>query len=118
MREYTFTDGGYTFERIDKKAARRAYKNGLRVLLCPVNLRPGKPYHPETSISGKAPATFEEALNAFEYYNIRDNETGRYTAFYIPVVTVDRFTGKAPTAATLETVKQYDYRYIGGSINE
>ena len=71
MKKYTFTDGGYTFQRIDKKAARRAYNNGLRVMLCPVNLRPGYPYHPETSISGKAAATFEEALNAFEFYNIR-----------------------------------------------
>ena len=114
MREYTFTDGGYTFERVSKATARKAYKNGLRVLLCPVNLRPGYPFHPETSISGKAKATFEEQLNAFEYYNIRNRETGLYTAFYIPVVLVDAFTGKKPTAATLETVKQYDYRYIGG----
>ena len=96
------------------EAARRAYNNGLRVMLCPVNLRPGYPYHPETSISGKAAATFEEALNAFEFYNIRGNETGHYTAFYIPVREVDRFTGEAPTAATLGTVTQYDYRYIGG----
>ena len=59
MKKYTFTDGGYTFQRIDKKTARRAYNNGLRVMLCPVNLRPGYPYHPETSISGKAAATFE-----------------------------------------------------------
>lgn len=118
MKKYTFTNGGYTFKRIDKKAARRAYENGLRVLLCPVNLRPGYPFHPETSISGKAPATFEEALNAFEYYNIRNSETGFYTAFYIPVVEVDRFTGEAPTAATLETVEQYDYRYIGGLNDE
>ena len=91
MKKYTFTDGGYTFQRIDKKAARRAYNNGLRVMLCPVNLRPGYPYHPETSISGKAAA-----------------------AFYIPIREVDRFTGEAPTAATLGTVTQYDYRYIGG----
>jgi hypothetical protein len=53
-------------------------------------------------------------VNAFENYNCTDNETGRYTAFYIPVVTVDRFTGEKPTAATLGTVTQYDYRYIGG----
>ncbi len=46
MKKYTFTDGGYTFQRIDKKAARRAYNNGLRVMLCPVNLRPGYPLPP------------------------------------------------------------------------
>lgn len=34
MKKFTFTDGGYTFQRIDKKAARRAYNNGLRVMLC------------------------------------------------------------------------------------
>ena len=114
MRKYTFTDGGYTFQRIDKKSARRAYNNGLRVMLCPVNLRPGYPYHPKTSISGKAAATFEKAVNAFEFYNCTDNETGRYTAFYIPVVTVDRFTGETPTAYTLGTVKQYDYSVMEG----
>lgn len=114
MKKYTFTDGGYTFQRIDKKAARRAYNNGLRVMLCPVNLRPGYPYHPEISISGKAAATFEEALTAFEFYNLRGKETGRYTAFYIPVVTVDRFTGETPTAYTLGTVKQYDYSVMEG----
>lgn len=42
------------------------------------------------------------------------NETGRYTAFYIPVVTVDRFTGETPTAYTLGTVKQYDYSVMEG----
>ena len=66
------------------------------------------------AISGKAAATFEEALNAFEFYNLRGKETGRYTAFYIPIREVDRFTREAPTAATLGTVTQYDYRYIGG----
>lgn len=114
MNKYSFTSNGKTWERITKKQARAAYNNGLTVLFCPVNLRPGYPYHPEISISGKAAATFEEALNAFEFYNIRGNETGRYTAFYIPVRDVDRFTGEAPTAATLETVKQYDYSVMEG----
>jgi hypothetical protein len=58
----------------------------------------------------------EEKLN--EDLWTEDSVTGRYTAFYIPVVEVDRFTGKAPTAETLGTAKQYDYRYIGGSNNE
>lgn len=118
MREYSFIEDGYKFERVSKRVARAAYNNGLRVLFCPVNLRPGKPYNPEVSVSGKAPATFEQALNAFEYYNPRGNETGRYTAFYIPVTMVDQFTGKAPTAATLGTIKQYDCRYIGEEYND
>ena len=56
--------------------------------------------------------TFETMLNTFEYYNCITNVTGRYTAFYIPVTEVDRFTGETPTAATLGTVKQYDYNFI------
>lgn len=114
MKQYSYTENGYTFKRVNKTTARIAYNNGLRVILCPCNLRPGYPYYPEVSISGGADCTFETALNCFEYYNLRGKETGRYTAFYIPVVTVDRFTGETPTAATLGTVDEYDYRYIGG----
>lgn len=114
MRAYTFTENGFTFERVDKRQARKAYNNGLRVVVCPVNLRPGYPWHPEIIVSSKSGETFEEMLNAFIYYNIRDNETGKYAAFYIPVVLVDRFTGEKPTAATLRTVKQYAYSYMEG----
>lgn len=114
MRAYTFTENGFTFERVDKRQARKAYNNGLRVVVCPVNLRPGCPWYPEIIVSGGSGATFEEMLNSFIYYNIRDNETGKYAAFYIPVVLVDRSTGEKPTAATTGTVKQYDYSYMEG----
>lgn len=40
MRKYTFTEKGHTFKRIDKKAARTAYKNGLTVIYLPVQLAP------------------------------------------------------------------------------
>lgn len=123
MIKYSYTDKGFYFERISKKAARTAYINGLSVILCPVNLRPGKPYHPETVINRKnrkqftadeigVKNDFNNYVNSFEFYNCPNRETGRYTAFYIPVVEVDRFTGETPTAATLGTVKQYDYNFI------
>lgn len=114
MKDYTFTDRGFTFKRVDKKKARAAFNNGLRVLFCPCNLRPGYPYHPETDVSGRCGASFETMLNSFEYYNIRNRETGYYTAFYIPVVEVDSFTGKKPTEKTINTVLSYDYSYLGG----
>lgn len=113
MNKYSYTDGGHTFERVDKKTALRAYNNGLRVVLCPVNLRPGWPWYPEVSVSGKSGTPFEVTVNAFEAYNLRGRETGRYTAFYIPLREVDRFSGEAPTAETLGTVKEYDYSYLG-----
>jgi hypothetical protein len=84
MKQYTYTDSGHTFIRVNKTTARAAYKNGLRVILCPCNLRPGYPWHPEVSISGKAPADFETQLNAFEYYNL-NSEAGRRTSYYIEV---------------------------------
>ena len=63
-------------------------------------MRPFTPWHLEINVNknfeGYNGVSFEKAVNAFEIYNCTDNETGRYTAFYIPVVTVDRFTGKRP----------------------
>jgi len=115
MRKYTFTQNGFTFERIDKKAARTAYNNGLSVLWCPCNLNPSSPWGLAVNVNknhaGNVGKTFETVLNAFLYYNCTNAETGKYAAFYIPVKTVDRFTGETPTAATLGTVKQYDYKY-------
>lgn len=113
MKKYIFAKNGFTFERVNKSIARIAYNNGLTIVLCPCNLHPGYPWYPETSISKKhGGEMFESVLNTFEYYNIRNTETGHYTAFYIPVRTVDRFTGETPTAETIETVKEYDYRFL------
>ena len=118
MNKYSFTNNGKTWERITKKQARAAYNNGLTVLFCPVNMRPFTPWHFEIDVNknfeGYNGVSFEKAVNAFEIYNRTYNETWRYTAFYIPIREVDIFTGEAPTAATLGTVTQYDYRYIGG----
>lgn len=123
MRKYTFTEKGFTFERIDKKTARAAYMNGLTIVICPCNLRPFTPWHNEQALNRKSREhfavdeigvknDFNGWLNSFEYYNCTNAETGKYAAFYIPVRYVDRFTGDTPTAATLGTVKQYDYRYM------
>lgn len=111
MNKYSFTNNGKTWERITKKQARAAYNNGLTVLFCPVKMRPFAPWHLEIDVN----KNFEGCNGvSFEIYNCTDNETGRYTAFYIPVVTVDRFTGETPTAYTLGTVKQYDYSVMEG----
>ena len=116
MRKYSYTENGFTFERITKKQARIAYNNGLTVIFCPVNARPFTPWHLEIDVNKNYEAyndvSFEIAVDAFEIYNCTNNETGKYTAFYIPVVEVDRFAGQAPTAETLGTVKQYDYSYM------
>ena len=113
MNKYTYTKNGFTFERIDKRQARRAYNNGFAIVICPCNLRPGVPWYPGIVTSNKDGRTFQEMLNAFTFYNIRDKETGHYPAFFIPVEYVDKFTGEKPTAKTKETVKQYAYKFMG-----
>lgn len=116
MNKYTFTEKGFSFKRVNKRLARIAYNNGLTIRFCPVNIRPGSFWGLDMDINKHfqncGDQSFESVLNAFEYYNCRDNETGRYTAFYIPVRVVDRFTGEAPTAGTLGTVEEYDHNYL------
>ncbi len=118
MNKYTWTENGFTFKRVNKAQARRAYNNGLTVRFCPVNLRPGSPFRFDMDMNkgqeNCSGVNFERLVNVFELFNCRGNETGKYAAFYIPVETVDRFTGEKPTAATLGTVKQYDYSYMEG----
>lgn len=130
MNKYSFRDcNGRTWERVNKSRARNAYNNGLTVLFCPVNLNPFSEYYTsvminisddiDIGISSRFTKenSFERVLNAFDYYNCTDNETGHYTAFYLPVVTVDKFTGKAPTGTTRETVRAYDYTVLEGVKN-
>lgn len=125
MRKYTFINKGFTFERITKKQALQAYKNGLTVLLCPVNMHPFSPWGAAYNLNRKSreqfvideiglEKDFYSYINSFEYYNCPNTETGKYTAFYIPVKEVDRFTGETPTPETMGTMKQYDYSYMEG----
>lgn len=125
MKQYQYFENGFTFKRIAKHAAKRAYKNGSTIILCPVNLRPGAPYHFKMTLNRKQRETFiideiglendfNDYVASFEYYNCNNSETGYYTAFYIPVETVDRFTGNAPTAKTIGTIEQYNYKFMEG----
>lgn len=108
MNNYTFEHNGFTFKRVNRNTAKTAYKNGLYIVLCPVNLRPfGTIYNAGVSVrysdfytNEKPDKHFDSVVNSFEYYNRVNNETGRYTAFYIPVVT-DK-----------EGCKTYDYDYL------
>lgn len=88
MNKYNFTDSnGKTWQRIDKKAAKKAYDEGLIVLFCPVNMRPFSPLHFEIDVNknyeGYNGVSFEVAVNAFEIYNCVDCKTGHYAAFYL-----------------------------------
>lgn len=96
MNKYSFTDGVYTWERVNKSQARLAYLGGLTVVICPCNLRPFTDWHNERRINRKDREQFvideigvindfNNMINSFEYYNC-SNETGKYTAFYLPKI--------------------------------
>lgn len=112
MRQYTYTYGGRTYTRISKAKARAAYNAGLEVVLCPVNLRPGAPWYPECAVSKERSkeSSFEWVLNEFEFYNLINTETGRYTAFYIPVRYVDRFNGEPCNPDSTGAILEYDHK--------
>jgi hypothetical protein len=71
------------FDRITKRAAFNAYKNGKTVYFFPVNIAPGTMWHCEIAIKNDSPRKWEDIVNEFEYYNCINSETGKYTAFYI-----------------------------------
>ena len=89
MRQFNFSDGDKNYKRIDKRTARRAYDAGLTVHFCPCNLRPFNRYgfgldmdiNKEFYNCDFKP--FDYIVNEYEFYNCRDMETGKYTAFYI-----------------------------------
>lgn len=96
MNKYSVIIAGTTWERITKKAARKAYISGCSIAFCPVNLRPGEPWHPETIMNRKSREEFttdetgvkndfNNYVNSFEFYNCINSETGKYTAFYMEV---------------------------------
>ena len=97
MRKYTVSEKGHTFARIDKKAARTAYKNGLTVVICPCKLRPFTSRHYEHYLNRKYREQFiadeigvindfNNLVKSFDFYNCISSETGKYSAFYIQEV--------------------------------
>ena len=106
MNNREYNHNGQRFIRIDKKRAKRAYNNGLTVIFAPVNLHPFNNYFNLTMDINKNNINcdnqpFETIVNAYEMYNCT-NETGKYTAFYIPIQPDDFF----------KDMSQYDYSYM------
>lgn len=100
MNAYRFENKGFTYERISKDTARRAYMNGLTIVICPCNFRPFTPWGFEYRVNRKdreqfvideigVRNDFNSLVSSYEYYNCRSRETGKYAAFYIPVGTAD-----------------------------
>ena len=118
MRNYSFETKHngykYTFRRINKTVAEKAYNDGLTVLFCPCNLRPDNNYYGLSMDVNRIFQNcdfqpFQTVLNAYEVYNCMNDETGRYTAFYIPVTDEIKSYTDYDKPGKLEN---YDHRYM------
>lgn len=75
-----------TFKRISKAAARSMWNNGKAydVFAMPCNARLDNPWFgPAPLCSPDGHTVFENAVNAFEFYNCNDAQLGRRAAFFI-----------------------------------
>lgn len=71
-------------KRIRKDKARKLYNDGIAITIVPCKVSPYSMWYSGVRMVNHpdAPREFDSYINEFEYYNC-NNETGRYTAFYI-----------------------------------
>lgn len=132
MNKYTFADKhGLTWERVDRRAAKKAFYAGDIVRACACNIRPDGPMGAgwfKLSNDRDTRETFEAYENMLYAYNCNDSETGRYPAYYIrrpfgANVRAPRFSHGGPgrgytTADTIELevngrpVKRSEYPHV------
>ena len=98
----------FQFMRIDKKKAKAAYRAGLTVLWCPVNIAPFTGWGLEVPININNQncdgIEFDKLYDEYCFYNC-NKECGYYPAYYIPVIDYCDF-------ASGDTYKHYDYSYM------
>lgn len=82
MRKEVFTNNGIAWERITRSKAERAYREGHKIALCPVNVSANSVTGNPVPVTNGCGRTFQALVNEFEYYNC-DRERGRYAKFFI-----------------------------------
>ena len=71
--------------KIQKQTAMRYFNLGLPITICPCKLDPISRWGVATTID-KHKGDFDRLITNFEYYNC-NNETGKYTAYYVQNIT-------------------------------
>lgn len=85
MREKVVVDAfGDRWERISKPTAYKAYNSGYDIIICGCNLNPFGFWCPgvKVDIVASAYKPFSYVVQEYIYYNICDNDTGYYPAYY------------------------------------
>lgn len=90
MYKREFTHNNKTWQRVDKRRARRSYDQGLTVVVCPDNIRPFAPSSLHITLNqawivDSTRNTFETLVSSYELYNCINHETGYRAAFYMEV---------------------------------
>lgn len=72
--------------RIQKGNAKKLYELGLPITLCPCKFNPESPWGVGVLVDKKSGESFEKVVNAFEFYNCTNNETGKYASYYVEII--------------------------------
>lgn len=77
------------FVRLHHTQARKCFFEGKTVVICPSNLCPGSPWHPECYVSldmveDRCPPweAWNRIRNHFRFYNCINSETGKYISYW------------------------------------
>ena len=89
MKPIIIKDKDRTYTRISKTAAKKMFESGREILLRPMHLRPGEPYHPECAIK-KGEQDFDAYIAMFKFHTANNRETGFYPAFYIETLNEEK----------------------------
>jgi hypothetical protein len=84
MRKETYIDNGTTWQRITRNKAEKAYNEGHKIALCPVNIRADSLFDQPIPVTNSCGRTFRAIVNEFEAYNC-NGETGKYAKFFMEV---------------------------------
>lgn len=83
MKQMEFEVNGKQYHRVSKPMARKAYRDGKAVMVCPCKLRPGTPWHPEVTVDTVIDGNdFNKVVLWFETYNC-NAVAGWYASFYV-----------------------------------
>lgn len=69
------------FTRVNKRRARNLFGIGRKVYVQSANFMPINPW--QSAIAINPDVSFDNFVNAFEFYNCGDRERGYYAAFYV-----------------------------------
>lgn len=86
MKRHIFYGEDCAYIRINKTKAKISYDNGEDVTLTPVNFYPQHFFGLSVTVNksdwGNESIDFYKLVDNYEMFNCRDNETGRYAAYY------------------------------------